>query len=142
MLQRCFTISAVLVALPYSSALHNSFACAQGFSLMVTKHKSTALKVSGTTEDIFFSFCWSKKKNCFWTTDITLSVNIGLASLHYAQNYPSTVSKTLQLWCWAFKAFYHTSLLPLCNVFCHAYEKSLKWLEIGYISSLSKHKPR
>ena len=46
--------------------------------------------------------------------------------LHFAQNYPSSVSKTLQSWCRALRAFYQTSLLPLCNVFCHVYEKSLK----------------
>ena len=36
----------------------------------------------------------------------------------------------------------HWRLQPLCNVFCHVYEKSLKWLEIDNISSASKHEPK
>ena len=60
-------------------------------------------------------------------------------SLHFAQNYPSSVSKTLQSWCRALKAFYQTFLLLLCNVFCHVYERSLKLLETNNISFVSKH---
>ena len=60
-----------------------------------------------------------------------------LACLHFAQI--DTLSKTLQSWCRALKVFYQTSLLPLCNVFCHVYERSLKLLEINNISSVSKH---
>ena len=62
--------------------------------------------------------------------------------LHFAPNYPSTVSKTFRSWCKALMAFYQTSLLPLCNVFWHVYEKSLKWLEIDNISFVSKHEPK
>ena len=51
-----FLTWAVLVALPYSSVLHTSLARIQGFSLMVTSHKSTALKETGMTEDIFIKF--------------------------------------------------------------------------------------
>ena len=51
---------------------------------------------------------------------------MGLASLDFAQNDPSSASKTLQAWCGALKFFYQTSLLPLCNDFCHIYERSLK----------------
>ena len=63
---------------------------------------------------------------------------ISLAFLHFAQNYPSSVSTTLQSRCRALKVFYQRSLLPLCNVFCHVYESSLKLLEIDNISSVSK----
>ena len=59
-LQRCLTISATLVALPYLSALHTSLARVQVFSLMVTTHNSTALKANRMTEDVCNS-CWSKK---------------------------------------------------------------------------------
>ena len=38
----------------YPSALHTSLARVQGFSLMITMHNSTALKVNGMTEDILF----------------------------------------------------------------------------------------
>ena len=49
------------VFVSYSSALHTSLTRIQGFSLMVTKHNSTALKVNGMTEDIFIcSSFWSK----------------------------------------------------------------------------------
>ena len=74
-----------------------------------------------------------------------LSVNIelaSLASLHLAQNYPSSASKTLQSWCRVLKVFYQTSLLPLCNVFCHIYERNLKLLEIDNISSAWKHEQK
>ena len=69
-------------------------------------------------------------------------VNSRSASLHFAQNYPSSVSNTLQSWCRTLKVFYQTSLMPLCNVFCHVYEKSLIWLEIDNISSVSAHEPK
>ena len=62
-----------------------------------------------------------------------------LVSLHFAQNYPSNVSKTLQSWCRALKVFYQTSLPPSCNVFCNVYERSLNLLETDNISSASKH---
>ena len=111
---------------------------------MVTTHNSIALKLSGITEDILFSSCWSKKF-CLWTTHIKLSVrryiNIELTSLHFAQSYSGAVSKTLQSWYRALKTFYQTSLLPLCNVFCHVHEKSLKLLRIGNILFVSKHQP-
>ena len=46
----------------YSSALHTSLARIQGFSLIVTTHKSTALNVNGMTEDAFiYNSFWSKK---------------------------------------------------------------------------------
>ena len=95
----------------YSSALRNFLTCVQYFSLMVTIHNSTTLKENGITEDIFIKF-WALAKSF----------------LYFLQSYPSSVPKTLQSWCWALMAFYHTSLLPLCNVFCHVYEKNLKWL--------------
>ena len=41
------------MAFPYSSALQTSLARAQGFSLMVATHNSTALEANGITEDIF-----------------------------------------------------------------------------------------
>ena len=66
----------------------------------------------------------------------------GLASLHFAQNYPSSVSNALQSWCRALRAFYQRSLLLLCNVFCHVCERSLKQLEIDNISSVSTHEPK
>ena len=77
----------------------------------------------------------------FFVSDIKLSINIELASLNFAQNFSSSVSKTLQSWYRALKAFCQTSLLPLCNVFCHVHEKSLKLLGIDKISSVSKHEP-
>ena len=79
-----------------------------------------------------------KGSECHWH----FCVNIGLASLHLAQNYFSSVPKILQSWCSASRAFYQTSLLILCNVFCHVHERSLKWLEIDNISSVSKHEPK
>ena len=94
--------------------------------------------------------CWSVGRNqpimgvfkTFFVSDIKLSVNIELASLYFAQNYPSSVSKTLQPWCRVLNVFYRTSLLPLCNVFSHVYERSLKLLEIANISSASGHEPK
>ena len=62
-----------------------------------------------------------------------------LTSLHFSQNFPCSVSKTLQSWCRALKVFYQISLLPLCDAFCHVYERNLKLLKIGNISSVSKH---
>ena len=53
----------------YSSALHTSLAHVQGFSLMVTTHSSTALKVNGMTEDILFVFPFRPKKFCIWSSD-------------------------------------------------------------------------
>ena len=107
------------------NSLRTSLACVQGFSLMVTTHNSTALKENSITEDIFIKF------------------RVPVRSfLHFAQNYSSSVLKTLQSRCRALMAFYQTSLLPLCNVFCHVYEKSLKWLEIDNISPVSKHEPK
>ena len=80
------------------------------------------------TEDIFFIISGPGKVilDLRVGADQHFCVNKELASLHFAQNYPSSVSKTLQSWCRALKVFYQTSLLPLCNVFCHVYEKSLK----------------
>ena len=63
-------------------------------------------------------------------------------SLHFAQNYPRSESKTLHSWCRALLAFYQTSLLSLCNIFCCVYEKNLKRLEIDNISSVSTHEPK
>ena len=57
-----------------------------------------------------------------------------LASLHFAQNYLSSVSKILQSCYRALKVFYQTSLLSLCNLFCQVYERSLKRLKIDNIS--------
>ena len=45
----------------YFSALHTSLARLEGFSLIVTTHNSTTLKVNGMTEDVFI--CSS-----FWST--------------------------------------------------------------------------
>ena len=60
----------------------------------------------------------------FNTKDISIKFRALLRSfLHFAQNYPNNVSKTLQSWCRALRAFYQTSLLPLCNVFYHVYEE-------------------
>ena len=44
-----------------SSTLHTSLARVQGFSLMVTTHNSTALKVNGMTEDILFVVLFGQK---------------------------------------------------------------------------------
>ena len=54
-------ISAVFLL--YCSALQTSLACVQGFSLMVTTHKSTVLKVNGMTEDIFICCSFFRSKN-------------------------------------------------------------------------------
>ena len=45
----------------YSSALHTSLARVQGFSLMITTHNSTALKVNGMTEDILFVVLFAQR---------------------------------------------------------------------------------
>ena len=82
------------------------------------------------------------RRGHFFVSNIKLSVNIGPASLHFVQNYPSSVSKTLQSWCRALKDFRCTPWLLLCNVFYHAYKRSLKLLEIDKISSVSKHEPK
>ena len=78
----------------------------------------------------------------WWWMRLKLSINIGLVSLCFVQIYPSSVSKTLQSWSRALKVCHQTSLLPLCNVFYHDYERSLKLLEIDNISSVSKHEPK
>ena len=113
----------------YLNAIQTSPARVQGFSLMVTTHHSTALKENGMTQDIFIKFRVPAR-----------------SFLHFVQNYPSSVSKTWcrdqKSWCRALKVFYQTSLLPLCNFFCHIYERSLKWLEIDNISSVSRHEPK
>ena len=49
------------MALPYSSALQTSLARVQGLSFMVTTHNSTALKVNGMTEYIWFVVCFGLK---------------------------------------------------------------------------------
>ena len=99
---------------------------------------------SFNTEDIFIIISGpSKVIFHMWAgADRHFCVNVKLASLHYDQNCPSSVPKTLQSWCRALRDFYRTSLLPLCNAFCHVYEKSLKRLEIDNISSVSKHEPK
>ena len=71
-----------------------------------------------------------------------MRVSIGPASWRFVQKYSSSVLRTLQSLCRALKVFYQTSLLLLCNVFCHVYERSLKLLEIDNISSVSKHEPK
>ena len=87
-------------------------------------------------KDLFSSF-WSNKFLYPATRpDIKLGVN-RLPCLYFAQNHPTSVLKTLQSWSRALKVFHQTSLPPLCSVFCHAYEKSLKRLEIGNILSVS-----
>ena len=63
----------------YYSSLYFSLTRVQGFSLMITIHNSTALKENGMTEDIFIKF-WGPARSF----------------LHFAQNYPSSVSKTLK----------------------------------------------
>ena len=63
---------------------------------------------------VFCGMWWRPKKFCNPKVDIKTS----LTSLHFAQNYPRSLSKVWQWWCRASKAFYLTSLLPLCNVFC------------------------
>ena len=59
----------------YSSALHTSLAHVQGFSLMVTKHSSTALKVNGMTEDISFVVLFRPKKFFIWSSDSEIFVS-------------------------------------------------------------------
>ena len=109
---------------------------------MIITHNFTSLKTNGMTEDIFIRLrVWARSLlTREWALVNNVCVNIGPASLHFVQNYPSSVSKTLQSWCRALKVFYQTSLLPLCNVFCHVYERSLKLLETRNISSVSRHK--
>ena len=68
-----------------------------------------------------------------------MRVSIGPASWRFVQKYPSSVLRTSQSFCRALKVFYQTSLLLLCNALCHAYERSLKLLEINNILSISKH---
>ena len=63
----CFFKTSLSLSFWYSSALQTSWARVQGFSLIVTTHNSTALKVSGITEDIFT--CSS-----FWYKKISLSL--------------------------------------------------------------------
>ena len=87
----------------YSSALQASLAPVQGFPLMVTKHNSTALKKIGMTKDIFIKF--RHGRDHFWSVGRGGCVNIGLPSLRFVQNYPSSISKTLQSWCEALKDF-------------------------------------
>ena len=60
---------AVLVASPYSSALHSSLARVQGYSLMVTTHNSTILKENGITEDVLFLVLVGSKKLCIRSLD-------------------------------------------------------------------------
>ena len=62
-----------------------------------------------------------------------------LASLHFARNYSRNVSKTLQSWCASVILFPKTSVLPWCDLFYDAYEKSLKALEINCILSESRY---
>ena len=45
----------------YPSALHTSLARVQGFSLLITTHNSTALKVNGMTEDILFVVLFAQR---------------------------------------------------------------------------------
>ena len=59
-----------------------------------------------------------------------------LTSLHFAQNYPSNVSRTLQSW-WT--TFSQTSLVLWHNVLYQTYEKSLRVVKINCTSSVSKH---
>ena len=95
------SLSPALVALPYSSALHTSLAHAQGFSLMVARHNSPALKVNCITEDIHYMF-WGPGEvivdlqavASLWATDIKLSVIISIHShnmqlLEYPHKYAS-----------------------------------------------------
>ena len=49
----CFFKTSLSLTFWYSRALHTSLARVQGFSLIVTTHNCTALKVNGMTEDIF-----------------------------------------------------------------------------------------
>ena len=49
----CFFKTSLALPFFYSSALQTSLARVQVFSLMVTRHNSTALKVNGMTEDMF-----------------------------------------------------------------------------------------
>ena len=94
-----------------------------------------------TEEYILFVIPFGQKDFCIRLPDTKLSVHslrrdqhwTSLASLHFAQSYPSSISKTWQSWCRELKAFYQTSLRPLYHVFCHVYEKRLKLLEIGNI---------
>ena len=64
-----FMTWAVLVASPYSSALHSSLARVQGYSLMVTTHNSTILKENGITEDVLFLVLVGSKKLCIRSLD-------------------------------------------------------------------------
>ena len=71
-----------LTAFSYFNALHTSLAKIQSLSLMVTTHNSTALKVNGMTEDIFFSSClW--RNICVSITDIKFFTKLSvIISIH------------------------------------------------------------
>ena len=90
--------------------MQSSLERVQGYLLLIKTRNFTALKVNGIKEDIFYIKFWGPA----WLF------------LHFVQNYASSVSKNLQSWCRALITFYQTSLLPLCNIFYHVYEKSLK----------------
>ena len=89
-----------LTAFSYFNALHTSLAKIQSLSLMVTTHNSTALKVNGMTEDIFFSSClW--RNICVSITDIKfftkLSVIISIHSPNQeVPGYPHECASILQ----------------------------------------------
>ena len=89
----------------------------------------------------FLTLTWSVggRRPIIGAFEIKRRHRVGPASMCFVPNYLSSVSKTLQSWCRALKVFHQTSLLPLCNVFYHVYERSLKLLEIDNISSVSKH---
>ena len=57
------------VFVSYYSTLNTSLARIQGFSLMVTTHNSTALKVNGMTEDILFLVLLGQKTFCIQSQD-------------------------------------------------------------------------
>ena len=72
------------LALPFlcSSALQASLARVQGFSLMVTTHNSTALKVNGMTEGIFVLVLFGSKDFCIRSPDTIKSMFMPTMLLH------------------------------------------------------------
>ena len=60
----------------YSSTLHTSLERIQGFSLMVTTHNSTTLKVNDMTEDILFVVLFPPKKFCIQSSDTKRSISL------------------------------------------------------------------
>ena len=60
----------------YSSTLNTSLERIQGFSLMVTTHNSTTLKVNDMTEGILFVVLFPPKKFCIQSSDTKRSISL------------------------------------------------------------------